>query len=154
MSPSMRGNCDLLRPYVTGSNGAILSEVGQTKVLSLVGHIRDHGLHRDTALGHLPVVWISMTIQGWRLSFHKGLWRFHDRSLPHCGMIFGYYYGLPDTNAGEHSYGGSFGYLSTENVLQAFGLNTLKRFNQPMRRGGNVTPRGDLFARFSTDATT
>jgi hypothetical protein len=38
---------------------------------------------------------------------------FYDHSLPRVGiMTLGYYYGLPGTNAGEHSYGGSFGYWS------------------------------------------
>jgi hypothetical protein len=85
------------------------------------GCIRDQGLCRDTALGHLLVVplgnislgvWISMTSRDWRLSSHKGQWHVHNRSLPRGSiMTFGYYYGLPGTNVGEHSYGGSFGYL-------------------------------------------
>jgi hypothetical protein len=49
------------------------------------GHIRDQGLHRETALGHLLVVppgnvslgvWIGMTSRDWRLSYHKGQWCF------------------------------------------------------------------------------
>jgi hypothetical protein len=80
----------------------------------------------------------------------------YDRSLPRGGMMtLGYYYSLPGANVGQHSYGGSFGYLSslksTNNVPQAFRLNNLKRFNHPMGRGGNegrtdTTHKGDLFA--------
>jgi hypothetical protein len=58
-------------------------------------------------------VWISMTNRDWRLSSHKRQSRVYDRSLP-CGGIktLGHHYGLPGTSAGEHSYGGSFGYLN------------------------------------------
>jgi hypothetical protein len=46
-------------------------------------------------------------------------------------MTHGYYYGLPGTNAAEHSYGGSFGYLSCFprvpfRCRKLFGLNTIK----------------------------
>jgi hypothetical protein len=37
----------------------------------------------------------------------------YDWSLQRSGiMTFGYYYGLPETNVGEHLYGGSFSYMS------------------------------------------
>jgi hypothetical protein len=111
-----------LRPYVTGNNDAILNEVGQTMAVSLVGAHQGPGVALDTAFGHLLVVllgnvcfgvWISMTSQDWQLSFHKGQWRFYNRSLSRGGiMTLGHYYGLPRMNAGEHSYGGSSGYLS------------------------------------------
>jgi hypothetical protein len=83
------------------------------------GPIMDQVTRSDTALGHLLVVqlgnhslgvWISTTNRGWRLSSHKGQWRFYDRSLPRGGIItFLDYYGLPGTNAGEHLYGGNYG---------------------------------------------
>jgi hypothetical protein len=82
----------------------------------------DQEVRRDTALGHLLAVplgndshgvWISMTNWDWRLRSHKGQWRSYDRSLPRGGiMTLRYDYGLPGTNAGEHTYVGSFGYLS------------------------------------------
>jgi hypothetical protein len=131
-----------LRSHVTGSNGAILSEVGRMRAVSLVGTHHGPGMCWDTALGHLVIllgnnslgVWICMTSQDWRLSSHKGQWCFYDRSLPRGGIkTLGYHYGLPRMNAGEHSYGG----------MQAFGLHTLKRFNQPMWKGGN---QGGLYA--------
>jgi hypothetical protein len=111
-----------LRSHVTGSNDVILSEVGRTTAVSLVGTHHGQGMRWDTALGHLLVVplgndslgvWICMTSRDWRLSSHKRQWRVYDRSLPRGGMMtLGYHYGLPGTNAGEHSYGGNFGYLS------------------------------------------
>jgi hypothetical protein len=70
-----------LRSYVTGSNDAILHEVGRTTAVSLVG--AHHGPRG--ALGHLLMVplgnvslgvWISMTSQDWWLSSHKGQWHF------------------------------------------------------------------------------
>jgi hypothetical protein len=107
-----------LRPYVTGSNDAILNEVGQTMTVSLMGAYHGPGV----ASGHFLVVppgnislrdCIGMTSRDWRLSSHKGQWRFYDRNLPHGSMMnLGYYYGLPWMNAGEHSYGGSSRYLS------------------------------------------
>jgi hypothetical protein len=82
----------------------------------------DQEMRRDTALGHLLMVplgnnslgvWISMTNRDWQLSSHKEQWRFYDRSLPHSGiMTLRYHYSLPGANVGEHSYGGSFGYVS------------------------------------------
>jgi hypothetical protein len=129
-----------LRSYVTDSNHSTLNEVGQTMDVSLVrAHHRPGG-----ALGHLPVVllgndslevWISMTNRDWRLSSHKGQWRFHDRSLPHSGiMTLGYHYGLPGINVG------------------AFGLNTLKGLTNPSKRvgiRGKLSPlRGDIILRF------
>jgi hypothetical protein len=78
-------------------------------------------------------------------------------------MTHGYYYGLPETNAGVHSYGGSSSILSclpelTVRVPQNFGLNILRRFNQSMWRGGNegglyVTPRGSFFMQVTLVAT-
>jgi hypothetical protein len=68
-----------LRSYVTGSNDAILNEVGRTTAMSLVG--AHHG--PGDGLGHLLVVplgnvslgvWISMTSWDWRLSSHEGQW--------------------------------------------------------------------------------
>jgi hypothetical protein len=110
-----------LRSHVTGSNDAILNEVGRTTVVSLVGTHHGPGMRWDTALGHLLVVplgndslgvWICMTSRDRRLSSHKGQWRVYDRSLPRGGMMTpGCHYGLPGTNAGEHSYGGNSGYL-------------------------------------------
>jgi hypothetical protein len=44
-----------LRSYITGNSNAILSEVGRTTAVSLVGHIMDQEVCRDTALGHLLV---------------------------------------------------------------------------------------------------
>jgi hypothetical protein len=113
-----------LRPHITGSNDAILNEVGRTTAVSLWGggRFRDHELCRGTALGHLLVdtpgkvsfgVWVGMTSRDWRLSYHKGQLRFHDRSLQRGGILsLWYYYGLRVANAKEHSYGDSFGYLS------------------------------------------
>jgi hypothetical protein len=111
-----------LRSHVTGSNDAILSEVGRTTDVSLVGMHHGPGMRWDTALGHLLVVplgndslgvWIYMTSQDWQLSSHKGQWRFYDWSLPRSSiMTLGYHNGLHETNAGEHSYGGNSGYLS------------------------------------------
>jgi hypothetical protein len=79
------------------------------------GPVMDHKMRQDTALGNLLVVprsngslgvWISMTSRDWRLSSHKGQWRFHVRSLLLGGiMALGHHCGLPGTNAGEHSYG-------------------------------------------------
>jgi hypothetical protein len=74
-----------LRPHVTGSNDAILSEAGRTTAVSSVGAHLDQGLRWGTALGHLLVVlpgtvslgvWTGMTKWDWRLSSHKGHWRF------------------------------------------------------------------------------
>jgi hypothetical protein len=86
------------------------------------GHTMDQEVRQYTALGHLLVVplgngslrvWISMISWDWQLSSHKEQWHFHDRSLPRGGtMTLGHHYGLPRTNAGQYSYGGSFGYLS------------------------------------------
>jgi hypothetical protein len=111
-----------LRSHVTGSNDAILSEVGRTSAVSLVGTHHGPGMRWDTALGHLLMVplgngslgvWIFMTSRYWRLSSHEGQWRFNDQSLPRGGiMTLGYHYGLPRTNAGEHSYGANSAYLS------------------------------------------
>jgi hypothetical protein len=111
-----------LRSHVTGSNDAILSEVGRTMAVSLVGTHHGPGMRWDTALGHFLVVplgndslggWICMTSRDWRLSYHKRQWRVFDRSLPRGGiMTLGYHCGLPRTNVGEHSYGGNYGYLS------------------------------------------
>jgi hypothetical protein len=54
-----------------------------------------------------------MTNQDWWLSSHKGQWCFYEHSLPRGGITtLRYHYGLPGTNVGEHSYKGSFGYLS------------------------------------------
>jgi hypothetical protein len=107
---------NFLRSHVTGSNDVILNKVGRTTAVSLVGTHHEAGMCWDTALGHLLVVplgndslgvWFCMTSRGWRLSSHKGQWRVYDRSLPRGGtMTLGYHYGLPGTNAGEHSYGG------------------------------------------------
>jgi hypothetical protein len=104
-----------------GSNDAILNEGGRTTAVSLVGAYPDQGLRWGTALGHLLVVlpgnvslrvWIYMTTWDWRLSSHKGLWRFHDYSLPRGGiMTLRHYYGLSGMNAGEHSCWGGYGHL-------------------------------------------
>jgi hypothetical protein len=109
------------RAQVTGSHDAIVNEVGRTTAVSLVGTHHGPGMRRDTAFGHLLVVplgndrlgvWISMTYRDWRLSYHKGQWHYY-RSLSRGGiMTLGYRYGVPGTKAGEHPYGGSFGYLS------------------------------------------
>jgi hypothetical protein len=82
--------------------------------------IVDQRVRRDTALGRLVVplgncslgVWISMTSPDWRLISHKGQWRLTAGASHAAAMTLGHHYGLPGTNAGEHSYGGSFGYLS------------------------------------------
>jgi hypothetical protein len=69
-----------LRSYVTGSNDAILNEVGRITAVSLLG--AHHG--PGAGSGHLLVVplsnvtlgvWISMTSWDWRLSSHEGQWR-------------------------------------------------------------------------------
>jgi hypothetical protein len=50
---------------------------------------------------------------GWQLRSHKGQRCVYDRSFPLGGIMTpGYHYGLPRTNAGEHSCGDSYGYLS------------------------------------------
>jgi hypothetical protein len=61
-------------------------------------------------------------------------------------MTLGYHYGLPETNAGEHSYGGNYGYLSCLPRVP------LRCRNQPMWRGGNegaymLPPRATLSCR-------
>jgi hypothetical protein len=104
---------NFLRSHVTGNDGAIFSEVGRTTAASLVETHHGPGMRWGTALGHLLMVplgnnslavWICMTSRDWRLSSHKGNWRFYDRSLPRGSiMTLGYHYGLPGTNAGEHS---------------------------------------------------
>jgi hypothetical protein len=107
----------ILRTYVTGSIDAILNEVGRTTAVSLVGVHQRPGVAPGqllaVPLGNVNLgVWIGMTSQDWQASSHKGQWRFHDRSLLRGSMMtLGYYYGLPGTNAGEHSYGGRLGYL-------------------------------------------
>jgi hypothetical protein len=136
------------------------------------GRFLDQGMRRDTALGHLFViplcdaslrVWISMASRDWRLSSHEGQWRLMT-AVSHAGGIMTprYYYGLPGTNAGEHSYGGSSGSLSYftrvhKRCRKPSGSTTLTWFNQLMWRGGNegwfVTPRDDHFMRFSLVAT-
>jgi hypothetical protein len=120
--PSAGVTVTYLRSYVTGNNDAVLNEVGRTTAVSLVGAHHGPGSALGQALGHLLVVplgkdslgvWFSFANRDWRLSSHKGQWRFYDRSLPPGGiMTLGYHYNLPGTNAGKHSYGGSFSYLS------------------------------------------
>jgi hypothetical protein len=99
------------RSHVTGSNDAILSEVSQTTAV-----FDGDASWTRVALGHLVVplgndslgIWIYMNSRDWRLSSHEGQWRFYDWSLPRGGITtLGYHYGLPETNAGEHSYGGN-----------------------------------------------
>jgi hypothetical protein len=82
----------------------------------------DQGMRWGTALGHLLVVplgnaslgvWISKTAGAGGQVPIKGNGVLYDQSLP-CGgiMTLGYDYSLPGTNAGEHLYGGNYGYLS------------------------------------------
>jgi hypothetical protein len=105
-----------------GSNDASLCEAGRTTAVSLVGTHHGPGDALGLSFGTPPRGPAGQRqsrrqdqydYRGWRLSSHKRQWRFYDRSLP-CGGIMtpGYHYGLPGTNAGEHSYGGNHGYLS------------------------------------------
>jgi hypothetical protein len=105
-----------LKPYVTGSNDDILNEVALTTAVTLVG--AHHG--PENALGHLLVVPlgnISLDQYDWpglAAKLPRRAMAPYNRSLPNGGMMtLGYYYGLPGTNADEHSYGSSFGYLSS-----------------------------------------
>jgi hypothetical protein len=53
-----------LRSYVTGNNDAILNDVGRITAVSLVGHITDQRVRRDTALGYLLMVPLSNVVLG------------------------------------------------------------------------------------------
>jgi hypothetical protein len=68
-----------------------------------------HGPRRATTVLE---VCISMNLWVLRPRFHKGQWLL-DQSLP-CGSIMtpALHYGILGTNAGEHSYGDGYGYLS------------------------------------------
>jgi hypothetical protein len=60
-----------IRSHVTGSNDAILSEVGRTMAVSLVGTHHGPGMHWDTSWSRWATslgVSISMTYQDWLLS--------------------------------------------------------------------------------------
>jgi hypothetical protein len=106
-------------PHVTRSNDAILCKAGRTTAVSLVGTHHEPG----DALGHSfgapsrgPAGQRQSRRQdqydyrGWRI---KGNGVIYDQSLPRGGiMTLGYHYGLPETNAGEHSCGGNYGYYS------------------------------------------
>jgi hypothetical protein len=85
-----------LRSYVTGSNDAILGEVGRTTAVALVGvHHGPEGVsgHSFGTAPRGPTGQrqsrgrFSKTNRDWRLSSHKGQWRFYDRSLPRGSIM-------------------------------------------------------------------
>jgi hypothetical protein len=128
-----RSNYDPLRSYISGSNDTILNEVGRTTAVSLVGV--HHG--PEGTSGHTfgtPPRGLTEQCQSQGLAQYDnpglaaklpwGQWRLTIGASHVAALLtLRYYYGLPGTNAGEHSYGGSFGYLS---------------WFQPDRKGGLI----------------
>jgi hypothetical protein len=103
-----------VRIHVTGSNDAIFNEGCRTTAVfgggaSRPGFALGHSFEtppRGPAGQRQSRVWIGTTKWDWQLSSHKGQWHFYDQSLPRGGiMTLGHDYGLPGTNAGEHSCG-------------------------------------------------